>query len=76
MLAEYIRRRSGALFTRNQISSRLNIIQRTAGHDTAFLRAVPGRAGDGVELAQRDWDAFLGPDLFPETKPDATRIAS
>ncbi|BGP46307.1 Transketolase [Rhodotorula kratochvilovae] len=75
MLAEYIRRRSGALFTRNQISSRLNIIQRNAGHDTAFLRAVPGRAVDGVELAQRDWDAFLGPNLFPETKPDATRIA-
>ncbi|BGP38224.1 hypothetical protein JCM10449v2_002153 [Rhodotorula kratochvilovae] len=75
MLAEYICRRSGQLFWRNQIYGKIRALQRNAGDDTALLLACAGKGVDGFELAERDWDSFLDRDLFPDTSLNAARVA-
>ncbi|GAA5926779.1 hypothetical protein JCM10213_002447 [Rhodosporidiobolus nylandii] len=67
LLSAYIRRQTGILRTKEQIRKRLQVLVRANADSVKLKQLIKGADVDPASWAGRDWDAFLGPDLYPHT---------
>ncbi|GAA6034217.1 hypothetical protein JCM8097_003785 [Rhodosporidiobolus ruineniae] len=69
LLSEYIRRRTGDVRSTRQVDRRIRLLRSKAGDDEDLHACLNEAKLDKDHLPRRDWDAFLGPDLFPSSAP-------
>ncbi|BGP14168.1 hypothetical protein JCM10213_002467 [Rhodosporidiobolus nylandii] len=70
LLAEYVRRQTGEVRSKLQVRGKLaNLKKGATGEAKKRLR---GEMVAFASLAGRDWDTFLGLDLFPHTDPQSS----
>ncbi|GAA5854799.1 hypothetical protein JCM9279_000950 [Rhodotorula babjevae] len=74
MIAEYIRRQTGQVRTSVQVRSHVNDTRRKHTTNDGLQQALTGHDVPQIELDKMDWDALLGPDLYPHVKPDRRRV--
>ncbi|GAA5926799.1 hypothetical protein JCM10213_002453 [Rhodosporidiobolus nylandii] len=65
LLSEYMCRQTGLLFSGYQLPSKLQSLRSRVGGRLALL--IKGSPAPLSSYRHRDWDAFLGPDLYPHT---------
>ncbi|GEM11742.1 hypothetical protein Rt10032_c16g5759 [Rhodotorula toruloides] len=68
-IGEYIRRRTGVVRDLHQVLYRLDAVIRAATGDLTEVAKLRSTIVPREELRLREWTTFLGPDLFPHTKP-------
>ncbi|BGP20370.1 hypothetical protein JCM10213_002319 [Rhodosporidiobolus nylandii] len=67
LVAEYIRRQTGVMRNRVQITTHCGIFRKKVESDPSLAAILRGPSYTGEQIASTDWDAVLGPDLFPHT---------
>ncbi|GAA5839730.1 hypothetical protein JCM11251_002575 [Rhodosporidiobolus azoricus] len=65
ILSEFVRRQTGQVRSVEQINCRLHALKNA--HDGALQRSISGSKIDKSFLRSHNWEAELGPDLFPPT---------
>ncbi|GAA5915153.1 hypothetical protein JCM8208_002153 [Rhodotorula glutinis] len=76
MISEYIARQTGMYRTAHQVGSHASFIRRAKnGPRPGLCRALQGHYVPHDELKKIDWDAFLGPDNYPNVKAAERRNA-
>ncbi|GAA6034223.1 hypothetical protein JCM8097_003789 [Rhodosporidiobolus ruineniae] len=65
LLAEFIRRQTGEVRSAGQVSRRMRSIRAKVGGDERLLSLFHEEETRDPAILRRDWDAYLGPDLYP-----------
>ncbi|BGO97974.1 TEA domain-containing protein [Rhodotorula toruloides] len=69
LIGEFIRRRTGIARDRFQVYYRLQALIKAAKDDLTEIAKLRGATVSRDDLRGREWTTFLGPNLFPHTKP-------
>ncbi|BGP06312.1 hypothetical protein JCM10049v2_002133 [Rhodotorula toruloides] len=73
LIGEFIRRRTGIARDRFQVCYRLQALIKAAKDDLTEIAKLRGATVSRNDLRGREWTTFLGPDLFPRTKPKLSK---